>query len=226
MKEVKFKIRTPVKIDNDELIGKRFERLVVTDYMGKINGFKRYRCKCDCGNYVTTTKYRLLDGTCKSCGCYAIEVRTNMHKTHGLYYHKLHNIWSCMKYRCNNKNHKEFNSYGGKGIKVCDDWNNFINFYNWAISNGYKDGLSIDRIDGNKGYSPNNCRFITMKQQQENKIDNVFIKYKDKVYTVSKLSSILGISKKELYKCNRNKSLYLYNCEPSNYNEYIKFNNN
>ena len=65
-----------------------------------------------------------------------------------------------------------------------------------------------------------------MKQQQENKTDNVFIKYKDKVYTVSKLSNILGISKTELYKCNRNKSLYLYNCEPSNYNEYIKFNNN
>lgn len=94
---------------------------------------------------------------------------------HGLSHHPLNAIWRGMKRRCNNTSNPSYQRYGAKGIRVCEEWNDFEPFYNWAISNGWVNGLSIDRIDNNRGYSPDNCRWVTLKDQSRNRTNNVFI---------------------------------------------------
>ena len=94
---------------------------------------------------------------------------------HGLSHHPLNAIWRSMRRRCNNPSSASYHRYGAKGIRVCEDWDNFETFYNWAISNGWADGLSIDRIDNSRGYSPDNCRFVTIRDQARNRTTNVFI---------------------------------------------------
>ena len=88
---------------------------------------------------------------------------------HGMYQSRLYGIWEGMKYRCNNPKSDAYKYYGGRGIKICDEWDKFVPFYNWAMKNGYSDELTIDRIDNDKGYSPDNCRWATMKQQVQNR---------------------------------------------------------
>lgn len=93
---------------------------------------------------------------------------------HGMCKTRIYHIWIRMKDRCNNPKTKDYQYYGAKGIKVCDEWsNNFLSFYNWSIENNYNDTLTIDRIDGSKGYSPDNCRWISIRAQQRNRIDNI-----------------------------------------------------
>lgn len=92
---------------------------------------------------------------------------------HGLSHHPLNAIWRGMKRRCNNISNNSYQRYGAKGIRVCEEWDNFEPFYNWAVSNGWVNGLSIDRIDNSRGYSPDNCRFVTVKAQSRNRCTNV-----------------------------------------------------
>lgn len=94
---------------------------------------------------------------------------------HGLSHHPLNKIWRSMRRRCNNQSSSSYQQYGGRGISVCDEWDNFETFYYWAISNGWIEGLSIDRIDNNRGYSPDNCRFASVKEQARNRTNNVSI---------------------------------------------------
>ena len=151
----------------NDLTGKRFGKLTVIAYAGKSK--KReylWHCKCDCGKETISRGYHLMSGHCKSCGC----TRGRTHKTHGLSNHQLYHTWSSMKQRCTNPKVPEFNAYGGRGIKVCDEWtHDFKAFYDWAMANGYDPKLSIDRIDNDKGYSPDNCRWATMEQQIANR---------------------------------------------------------
>lgn len=95
--------------------------------------------------------------------------KINSRKKHGMFGTRIYRIWSCMKTRCYNKNKKQYNNYGGKGIKVCSDWLEFIPFYEWAKNNGYKENLTIDRINSDGDYEPTNCRFITIQEQQKNR---------------------------------------------------------
>lgn len=98
---------------------------------------------------------------------------------------RLYKLWCSMRHRCNTKSDSNYHKYGAKGIKVCDEWNkNFMSFYNWSISNGYQDNLSIDRIDNNKGYSPDNCRWLTMLQQMNNTTRTKMITYKGKTQSI------------------------------------------
>ena len=95
-----------------------------------------------------------------------------MWKRHGLSKTKNWNVWQSMLQRCNNSNSKDYPNYGGRGVKVCEEWLEYINFYNWSIENGYCEGVSIDRINSNGDYEPSNCRWITNKEQQNNKRNN------------------------------------------------------
>ena len=151
--------------------GQYFDRLLVIRRApnSKSNN-TRWICQCDCGNYVVVYSSRLVKRRIMSCGCHKEEYyyEPNYSDT------KLYRIWDALKSRCCNPNVKEFNDYGGRGITVCDEWrNSSLAFRKWALANGYQEGLQIDRIDNDKGYSPSNCRWVTRKEQNRNKRNNI-----------------------------------------------------
>ena len=117
---------------------------------------------------------------------------------HDMYGTRLNHIWANMRTRCNCKTNKDYPDYGGRGIKVCKEWDEFINFHEWAMKNGYEDNLSLDRIDVNGNYEPDNCRWITMAEQQSNRRNNVFVEYKGEKHTLTEWSRITGISRSGL----------------------------
>lgn len=119
---------------------------------------------------------------------------------YGLSNHPLNTIWCGMKERCTNRNADNYKWYGENGINVCDDWLVFINFYRWAVNNGWEPGLSIDRIDCSKGYSPDNCRFVTHKEQCRNRRTNVHITIDDETHLQCEWEEILGLRKKQIAK--------------------------
>lgn len=156
-----------------DLYGKRFGRLTVIE-RGKNsnNGHACWICQCDCGKEVIVNSSDLRSGKQISCGCYNRErfIKEQRQIKHGLRKHKLYGVWRSMKERCTLKTHAVYKDYGGRGIGICEEWkNDFKKFYDWAIQNGYNEGLTIDRIDNNKGYYPENCRWVTMKIQNTNK---------------------------------------------------------
>ena len=156
-------------------------------------------CKCDCGNYVTVRAYSLKNNT-RSCGCLQKELTSMSKKTHGLSKNILYSVMYSIKNRCYNKNEPSYKYYGKRGIIICNEWkNNFISFYNWAINNGYKKGLTIDRIDVNGNYEPNNCRWITIQEQQKNKRNTVYIKYNKQIHTLEEWAKITKIPQKTLH---------------------------
>lgn len=151
-----------------DISGKRFGRYTVLCYAGNNkHGCALWKCKCDCGTIKTVLGSSLRRGLIVSCGCYHRDQLTERLTTHGQTKTRLCNIWRSMKSRCNNPHNKHYSYYGGKGIKICSEWeNDFISFSKWAYSNGYSDNLTIDRINPDKGYEPSNCRWITRTEQQ------------------------------------------------------------
>lgn len=139
-----------------------------------------------------------MSGDIKSCGCLRKEVTSKLNKKHGQAGTRLHHIWIGMKQRCSNPKHKSYADYGGRGIKVCAEWEDFKNFYGWAINNGYQDGLEIDRIDNNEDYRPDNCRWVTRKVNSRNRRSNALFRYKGKTMTMIELAEIAGISKRAM----------------------------
>ena len=157
----------------NELTGERFERLTV---LGEAlekdrHGNVKWICRCSCGNYLKVNANNLRHGNTQSCGCLQKENILKANTTHGLSHNKngkttkLYGIWSTLKQRCNNSNTINYRYYGAKGIKVCDEWkNDYMNFYNWAMANGYREGLTIDRIDSDGNYEPSNCEWVTRSE--------------------------------------------------------------
>lgn len=178
-----------------DLTGQRFGRLTVIKFAETKNHTLYWKCKCDCGNIKIIAGNDLKSKKIKSCGCLRKEKASNLNKKHNLCNTRIYNIFLGAKSRCYNIKDKAYKNYGGRGIKICNEWlNDFMNFYNWAINSGYQDNLTLDRIDVNKNYEPNNCRWTTMKEQENNRTNNRRIKYKEKIYTLSQLSNILGLS--------------------------------
>ena len=153
-----------------DMIGKKFGRLTVVDFDRLENHKTYWKCTCDCGLTVIACGNNLRSGNTKSCGCLRRETaqkRGIANTTHGESHDnmtRLYSIWCGMRQRCNNPHHQAYNLYGGKGVSLCDEWNDYEVFKAWAMSNGYTDPLSIDRIDPNKGYNPSNCRWITISE--------------------------------------------------------------
>ena len=145
-----------------DLTGKRFGRLIVIERGPNSNGnATRWRCICDCGKETLTLASKLVAGLSKSCGCLGIENATKAKIKHGHANTPFYLLFKAMHNRCELETCREYKWYGGRGIKVCDEWKEFQPFYDWAMANGYAKGLSIDRIDPDKGYSPDNCEWVT-----------------------------------------------------------------
>lgn len=174
------------------LIGQKFNKLTVISEAGTTppNNQRVWKCLCDCGNEVFVTTKNLRSGNTKSCGCLKKETSKLNGIKSGKHFSsktRLYHIWRDMKARCYNENHTHYDRYGGRGITICDDWlSSFIEFKKWALSKGYNDTLTIDRIDNDKSYSPENCHCVTWKEQQRNRKSNVLINGKSLVELVEK----------------------------------------
>lgn len=155
-------------------VGDRYGKLTVIAPTGKkVHGRASWICICDCGNTCEAMGNRLTGGKKLSCGCYCGERLTERNTTHGGTGSRLYGIWRGMKSRCYNPNVKGYAYYGGKGVVVCDEWvTDFAAFRDWSLSNGYSDDLTIDRIDGDGPYSPDNCRWTTWDVQRNNQHRN------------------------------------------------------
>lgn len=179
-----------------DLLGQKFGRLTVVKRMPNNNRNQAvWKCRCDCGNEIIVEAGHLRNGHTQSCGCFQRDRDVEYHTTHGMKGTKLFRVFHCMKGRCYNPTDKKYNRYGARGIKICDEWlNNPSSFFEWAAQNGYKDGLSIDRIDNNGNYCPENCRWVDNKIQSNNKSTNVVIEHNGISKTISEWADVLGIS--------------------------------
>ena len=188
-----------------DLTGQRFGRLVVKKFDCLKNGSYYWICKCDCGNEKSIGSCHFKYGKTSSCGCYNREIVSKRSTKHHLTKTRLFKVWRGMIDRCYYKSQKYYKHYGGRGITICDEWkNNFISFYNWAIKNGYdsqakRGQCTIDRIDNDKGYYPENCRWVDIKTQLNNTSVTKRIFYKNKFMTLYEISKICGIKKNIIY---------------------------
>lgn len=185
-----------------DLTGMRFGKLTVLEYTNKRNLNRNilWRCLCDCGNEIYVATSCLNSGHTKSCGCGKnnfVEMGKIGGKfgKHHLSRTRLYKCYNHMINRCHNSSNIQYKDYGGRGIKVCEEWkNDFISFYNWAMSNGYKDDLTIDRIDVNGNYEPSNCRWVNKYLQANNKRNNVYIACNNETLTIAQWSNRLNIN--------------------------------
>jgi hypothetical protein len=174
-----------------DLTGRQFDFLtVIRRSEDRGNGKKpevKWDCQCVCGKIVAVKSYSLLSGHTKSCGCQKIK--------HG-YSNKerLYQTWKNMRRRCFDPKNSRYAQYGGRGITICPEWNDYIQFRTWALNNGYSDDLTIDRKEVNGNYCPENCRWANAKTQANNVSRNHIIEYKDKRMTMSEFADYLGIS--------------------------------
>jgi hypothetical protein len=168
-----------------DLTGQKFGRLIVVKRAGTDNHRNStWLCKCVCDNEVIVNRCNLKSGNTKSCGCLNKEESSKYNTIHGKSNDRIYSIWKGIKFRCS-----YLKNYGGRGIKVCDEWlHNFQVFYDWALSNGYADNLSIDRIDNEGNYEPTNCRWATYRQQANNTRTNRFIIHNGETNTIAEWS--------------------------------------
>ena len=174
-----------------DISGQKFGKLLAINPVGSKNNKTIWLCQCDCGKIAEVAGAYLRNGNTKSCGCIT--------KKHGMFGTRIYNVWHTMKERCYVKKQISYPNYGGKGIKVCDEWQDFIPFMEWAYANGYDENAprgqcTLDRIDPNGDYCPENCRWVDASVQANNKSTNVFLEYNGVVDTLSNHARRLGVN--------------------------------
>lgn len=194
------------RIENIEnYINKKYNRLTIKSVNGEVKGrcSTWLNCQCECGNMKVIRFDYLVNGRTKSCGCYRKDNARKQSKeleTHHLSNTRLFEIHRAMKRRCYDKRVKHYKDYGARGIKVCNEWlNSLESFANWSYANGYNDTLTIDRIDNNGNYEPNNCRWVDNTIQANNKRNNIFLEYNGEKKTIAQWSRDLNIKYGKIY---------------------------
>ena len=153
-----------------QLAGRKFGRLTAISSTGSSQRKRRlWECKCECGNTILVESTSLLQGNTRSCGCLQKEMRVSANTDHGWCGTRLYRIWKGMKARCLYPSSTDYKWYGARGIAVCDEWMKFTPFRDWALSNGYRDDLTLERIDNESNYTPANCKWATISEQNANK---------------------------------------------------------
>lgn len=193
-----------------DLTGQRFGRLTVIGIDDRGTRKTYWNCLCDCGTIKSVRSDSLQNGAIRSCGCLKKEQDAvnlvNEEKKKVIQFGdkfghlRIHEIWSSMKSRCSNPKDSRYLDYGGRGIKVCDEWkNDFFAFYQWAMSNGYSDNLTIDRINNNEGYNPLNCRWVDNKTQARNRRSNINITIGNSTRSLKEWCEIFNLQYSRIY---------------------------
>lgn len=191
-----------------DITNQKFERLTVLNFVGISKDHKAlWLCRCECGAEVTVPGKCLRNGSIKSCGCLKTERIAVQNLQHGLSGTNLFRKWIGMRRRCSDLNAQNYKYYGGRGIAVCEEWNDFQTFYDWSMANGYNDGLSLDRIDFNGNYEPSNCRWVRLEEQAGNKRNNVFITFDNQTHTIAEWSRISGLPYGTLLRRSKDESV-------------------
>ena len=172
--------------------GEKYNRLTV---IRTLEG-RKVLCRCECGNETIVFEDNLKRGHTRSCGCLKAEIiAAGAHTKHGGRHTRLYEIWRSMKQRCSNPNKINYERYGGRGISVCEEWkNSYQAFREWALSNGYRDDLSLDRIDNSGNYEPSNCRWETATAQSNNRRSNHTLTVNGETHTIAEWARITGIN--------------------------------
>ena len=184
-----------------DVTGERAGRLTAIAFSGrckKPGGNAIWLCKCDCGKFVERPWANVRRSKTPSCGCYVKDRMSNLNKTHGGRNDRLYLVWMDMRRRCTDPRDSNFHNYGMRGITVCDEWQDYAKFREWAHDNGYEDDVAhgkctIDRIDSDQGYFPQNCRWVDMKTQANNRRNNVLIEHDGETKTVSQWAQKYGV---------------------------------
>ena len=193
-----------MNIKAKDITNEKFGRLTALyrdDYV-QPNGRKRtsWKCKCECGNEITVMYDNLKSGATMSCGCLAREMISKRASTHHMTDTHIYGVWCSMKTRCYTKSATGYPFYGARGITVCDEWrNSFETFYEWAIENGYKEGLTIERKDYDGNYCPENCCWITSVAQANNRKSNRRYSLNGETHNVTEWSKIYGIDPRTVF---------------------------
>lgn len=187
-----------VKID---LTGNQYGRLTVLNIAVDIPGKKKkWLCQCECGKEVVVAGSNLRNGHttgCKECSMERLHKAQIKHNMTGT---KLYRVWRGILNRCENSNFKSYSDYGGRGISVCPEWHDGLNFFQWAMQNGYEEGKEIDRIDNNGNYGPNNCRWVSRTENANNKRNNRKLIYNGKLMTMAEIARANNINYKLFHK--------------------------
>ena len=190
----------------DDLVDRQFGLLTVIGYAGLHTtpcGTRRrmWKCRCECGKETVVSENNLKNGSTKSCGCWKQQRIKDYNTVHGGTSDRLYGIWKNMKRRCNSPKDSHYETYGGKGIKVCEEWaNSYEAFKKWAYENGYDEDAktgdcSIDRIDNNGDYEPSNCRWVNRITQANNTSKNRYVTLNGKRLTIAEFARVMNVSK-------------------------------
>jgi hypothetical protein len=182
-----------------KMVGRKFGKLLVLEEVEKRNNKRAFLCRCDCEKEYVVMGDNLRSGNSTQCMSCSSKIKGGNHRTHGMTGTKVFKAWMGMRERCRNPNHKQYKSYGGRGITICDQWYNNFESFLADVGEPPTERHQIDRRDNGKGYEPGNCRWVTGKTQQNNKRNNVIIEYGGKKLTIAEWSEELGIKASTLY---------------------------